>query len=141
MSTYNGLLRYHSIQKLFPPVVLGNKIRLPNFLTYHRPLQPRCPQPYLALLGLPDAHLALQYIHFSGTMQLHAGCAHLLAMATLPLDLHYMGCSSFFGLLQRPKEGHQVLFLLIIQLQLQDEIEELYCIIQRQQTVVVQVRG
>ena len=43
------------------------------------------------------------------------------------------------GVLQRPKEGHQILFLLTIQLQLQDEIEELYRIIQRQQTTVVQI--
>jgi hypothetical protein len=41
----------------------------------------------LALPGLPDAHLSLQYILFPGTMQLQLGCAHLLDMTTLPLDL------------------------------------------------------
>jgi hypothetical protein len=69
-------------------------------------LQARCPQPHLALPGLPEAHLSLQYVLPSGTMQLHAGCAHLLAMEIRPLDLDYMGCSSFFGLLQHAKKGH-----------------------------------
>ena len=31
-----------------------------------------------------------------------------------------------FDVLQRPKEGHHALCLLIVQLQLQDEIEERY---------------
>jgi hypothetical protein len=41
-------------------------------------------------------------------MQLHAGCAHLLAMGgILPLDRGHMGCLPSFGVLQRPKEGNQ----------------------------------
>ena len=90
----------------------------------YRPLQPGWSQPHLALLGLPVAHFSLQYILPSGTVQLQAGCAHLLLMMSLLLchynatlrnrsalpmtdtELKVIAALAMIGLSSRPKKGY-----------------------------------